>query len=159
MTSIAPHVKGSFVNLDHVNLVVRDITVAKRFYSEVVGLVVSEEFDIEEDSLSEGLGVPDARLHVIFWAVPGTDTRIEMVQYARSADSTIQSPNANAPGFGHLALRVDDIWAVHRTLVARGARFLSRPVTVGGGTQFCFFHDPEGNIIELIQPETSAPPA
>jgi Predicted ring-cleavage extradiol dioxygenase len=136
--------------LDHLNIVARDISALKPFYEHVLGLGIVSEFDISEAGLSTGLGVPGAELRVVFWEIPGSTTQIEMVQYLREADDSIQSPAANAPGYGHIAFAVDDIHTAHRILLDRGARFVSEPVLVGSDTWFCFLHDPEGNIVELI---------
>lgn len=54
-------------------------------------------------------------------------------------------------GYGHIALRVDDVAAAHARFVARGAPSLMEP---GPGSQpgmtIAFVADPEDNLIELL---------
>ncbi len=148
--------------LNHAGVVVADLAVSKAFYTDVLGLSPAQEFQIEDEQLSRGLGVPGARLDVIFWAVPGTATTIEMVRYLAPGDAAIApgraaaaggaEPPAFRPGYGHIAFTVADIDAAHAELARRGARFISGPVTVPGGIRFCFLRDPDGNIVEIIQP-------
>ena len=137
---------------NHFNVVVEDIDAIKEFYGKVVGLAIKDEFEISEPELSRGLGVDDAVLKVIFWHIPESDTTIEMVEYATPTSAPVAKEPTNRLGYGHLAFTVEDIDAVYEELSARGAEFVSPPVTVAGGVKFCFFKDPEGNILEIIQP-------
>lgn len=143
------------IGLNHVNVNVSDIAVARAFYRDVLGFEPVDEFEISDPELSTGLGVPDARLAVIFWALPGTQTTVEMIQYlapSHAAEAEAGDRPAFRPSYGHIAFTVADIEAAHAELTARGARFVSRPVTVPGGIRFCFLRDPDGNIVEIIQP-------
>jgi catechol 2,3-dioxygenase-like lactoylglutathione lyase family enzyme len=141
-----------FAGPNHFNVVVEDIDAIKSFYTDVVGLKIKDEFEISEPQLSRGLGVDDAKLKVIFWHIPESETTIEMVEYVSPTSVGVDKQTTNRLGYGHLAFTVADIDSVYDELTARGAAFVSPPVTVAGGVRFCFFKDPEGNILEIIQP-------
>lgn len=147
------------VGLNHINVVVSDIEKSKDWYCDVLGFVVDEAFEICEDDLSLGLGVPDAQLKVAFLTIPGSTTRVEMIEYASPTSSPLVEGPANAVGFGHFALEVDDVRARYEELMHQGVQFVSRPVDVSGGVRFCWFLDPDGNRVEIIQFGVDAPAA
>ena len=144
-----------FQGVNHVNVVVSDIDRAKEFYRDVVGLTIDEEFQVSDPELSRGLAVPDATLNAVFWNLPNSETRIEMIEYvappARELDASLL---ANRVGYGHLAFTVTDIDEAYGALKERGAPFVSPPVLVPGNVRFCWFKDPDGNLLEIIQPAT-----
>ena len=47
-------------------------------------------------------------------------------------------------------IRVDDCRATYEILLARGATFLTPPVTTGSETR-CFFADPDGHLFEISE--------
>ena len=51
-----------------------------------------------------------------------------------------------------MTMRVPDCQAAYQVLKARGAEFLTPPVTSEGGAQTrCFFRDPDGHLLEISQ--------
>lgn len=137
--------------LDHVNVVVSDIEKSKAWYCDTLNCTVQDAFRISEPDLSRGLGVPDAVLDVAFLLLPSSTTRIEMVQYVSPQASPTDVSRANSLGFGHFALEVEDVRATYDELVAKGVAFVSPPVDVNGTVRFCWFLDPDGNRVEIIQ--------
>ncbi len=62
---------------------------------------------------------------------------------------------ADTGGWAHLALEVTNLVATHAALVARGVSFQSPPEAYPPGSPLmliAFCVDPDGNVIELIQP-------
>jgi catechol 2,3-dioxygenase-like lactoylglutathione lyase family enzyme len=66
----------------------------------------------------------------------------------------------NVPGIRHLAFEVQDMDALCVRLRAAGVRFVSPPVTVPfpvgdkGTKRLCYFHDPDGTLLEVAAYET-----
>ena len=61
------------------------------------------------------------------------------------------APPADPERLDHLfTMRVDDCQATYDELVARGAAFLTPPVTHGAETR-CFFRDPDGHLFEISE--------
>ena len=50
----------------------------------------------------------------------------------------------------HLGILVDDVDAVARKLVDAGVRIIYPPNSALGDVKTCFFADPDGNALELI---------
>jgi glyoxylase I family protein len=142
-----------FAGLHHCNVVVSDLDRSKTFYTEVLGLTLAEEVEAAEDELSRGLGVPDAKLRAAFFDLPDSTTQVEMIQYIAPDSAPLPAGRLNNDvGYGHLAFRVEDIDAEYERLLSHGVEFISSPVTLEGGLRFCWFRDPDGNTLEIIQP-------
>lgn len=144
------------MTFDHVNLVVRDMQVAREFYGGVLGL--RETFDriLEGEWIEAVVGVPGAIARCVFFESEGSNVRLELLQYLQPQDGFEPEEQPHAPGFRHMAFTIDDIDAWHAKLMAAGAEFVSAPVTVpfsvGGRTKrLCYFRDPENNILELAE--------
>ena len=62
-------------------------------------------------------------------------------------------------GYGHWALAVDDLDAAFTRLTGSGAEAVWPPAdAVQPGARFAYVKDPEGNLIELIQPPAGTTP-
>lgn len=144
--------------LNHANLIVSNLERSRKFYTEVLGLKVLMETEIDEAQFARGVAIPGAKVRGIFFQVPGTPTAIEMFEYVAPMKSkTI--PGDWLPsdvGVGHIAFEVDDIDAAYENLQKHNVDFVSAPVTIPtshkdvGGVRFCYFKDPDGILLELI---------
>jgi catechol 2,3-dioxygenase-like lactoylglutathione lyase family enzyme len=129
---------------DHVGLSVADLDAQRRFYGDALGLV----------ELEEHVEVPAAQVRsVILRALSGL--KIELIERAGSAPQTFSDPldGAGVQGYFHWALYVDDLDEAFAAVIAAGAREVSGPAGAARpGVRFAYVHDPEGNLLELIQP-------
>jgi catechol 2,3-dioxygenase-like lactoylglutathione lyase family enzyme len=78
----------------------------------------------------------------VFCGLPGDEDRLQL-----SPASLCEPP---APGFGHLALEVDDLDEVLAMLRRHGVGPDHAPVSVPG-LRLCYVHDPDGYAVELIE--------
>ena len=141
-----------FGSFHHQNVTVSDIARSKAFYTGLLGLEVIDEVYVDEPAFGEGVGIPGAAVHALFLKVPGQETFIEMLQYEGSGPDPVGDRGPDAVGLGHLALEVSDIEEVHGRLSEAGVEFVSKPVTMSNGVRWCYFRDPDGILLELIQP-------
>ena len=58
---------------------------------------------------------------------------------------------------GHIAFRTDDIEAFKRRLTEKGVPFSDYGAWAMNGWEQIFFHDPEGNVVEVHQDRSSQP--
>ncbi len=127
--------------LDHVGLSVGDLDSATDWYGSALGFQV--EFLFQIPVLRGAMMVNPAGL------------RIELLERGGSVDGGRASNPNDAlltRGWGHLALEVDDLDGTYRGLVAAGASGVWEPrQSPEPGVRMAFVHDPEGNLIELIQ--------
>ncbi|HVM50553.1 MAG TPA: VOC family protein [Candidatus Acidoferrum sp.] len=62
-----------------------------------------------------------------------------------------ETSNNELNGWRHLALRVDSIASAKAELEQKGVK-LDQPIKpAGGGGSVLFFHDPEGNLLHLVE--------
>ncbi|MDP6604693.1 MAG: VOC family protein [Dehalococcoidia bacterium] len=120
--------------LDNVGVAVTDLARAHDFYTRVLGM--------ESGPLSEGAGgfsaaLGDVALYVFTTEASGSP--------GRDADM-----NSNPPGIDHLAFEVDDYEGAQRELEARDVAFVHDSVGEAGGFRYRGFHDPDGNMIYII---------
>jgi lactoylglutathione lyase len=116
---------------------VRDLDAALRFYCEGLGL--KETRRIEN---------PQGKFTLVFVAAADTlDAEIELTYNWPTADGTPSEDYGSARNFGHLAFRVDDIYAVCAHLQAMGVT-INRPPRDG---HMAFVRSPDLISIELLQ--------
>lgn len=113
--------------IHHCSIKVTDMERAVRFYSEVLGL---QEVEIPSTFTPAGIHVR--------WFVLG-DEQIHLMP----ADAPDQLSSR------HFALHVDDARAAREQLQSHGVEF--QETTVIPGADRLFIHDPDGNLIELIE--------
>jgi glyoxylase I family protein len=145
------------VRLDHVNIVVSDMARAERFYGEVLGLRRGFERLLEGEWIERVTGLPGATAHCVFYEPEGGG-RVELLQYFSPTGEPLP-PNRlpQTPGLRHIAFEVEDLDALCERLRAAGVEFVSPPVEVpfqvadAGRKRLCYFHDPEGVLLEVAE--------
>lgn len=135
-------------SLHHAGLTVADLDRAVAFYREVCGLAVRDRFTVDGESFATGVGVPDAAGR--FAHLAGEDTRLELVEYEPAGD-TLDTPAINRPGTPHIGVEVADLDVFYADLPADVAT-VSEPQTTTSGTRILFLRDPEGNLVEILEP-------
>lgn len=119
---------GLFSKVDTITLRVADLSAAKQWYREKLGL--RELFRDQKENLA------------VFSV--GGDTSITLWQIKPEQTLT---PAAKAGCFP--ILMSDDVRKAHRALSERGVRV--DPVTSGGSVLWFAFYDPDGNRIEVCE--------
>ncbi len=122
--------------LHHVAVICADYEVSKRFYTEVLGLVVLAE--------THRPGRSSTKLDL---AVPG-GTRIELFSFP---DPPVRPSFPEARGLRHLAFSVSDLDREIADLTSRGLAVEDVRTDGLTGKRFTFFRDPDGLPIELYE--------
>ncbi len=129
--------------LNHVAIVVPDLSAASAVYRDTLGATVSSPVDL----LTHGVTVA-------FVDLP--NTRIELLQ-PLGLNSPIAKFLASHPsgGIHHLCYEVDDIYAARDKLIRKGARIVGEgePAVGAHGKPVLFLHPKDfcGALIELEQ--------
>jgi lactoylglutathione lyase len=126
---------------DHVGLSVGDLDAAVAWYERALGLETEFPFAIP--------GLRGAMLK------SADGYRVELLERKGSMPGlTGALPNDAllTRGYGHFAVQVTDLEAVYARLVAEGAAGVWDPrPSPEPGVRMAFVHDPEGNLIELLE--------
>lgn len=129
--------------LNHVAIVVPDLSAAAATYTEMLGATVTVPLDL-----------PDHGVTTIFVELP--NSKIELL-YPLGENSPIQPFLDRNPsgGIHHICFEVDDIYSARDHLKAKGARVLGdgEPKTGAHDKPVLFLHpkDFNGTLIELEQ--------
>jgi catechol 2,3-dioxygenase-like lactoylglutathione lyase family enzyme len=129
---------------DHVGLSVADLDAQRRFYAGALGLTeVEEQFEMPEAHVRSA----------ILRAADGL--KIELIERGGSAPQEFADAydGAGVQGYFHWAVYVDDLASAYGKVLSAGATDVSAPAdAVRPGMRFAYVKDPEGNLLELIQP-------
>ena len=130
----------------HTMVRVSDLDASLDFYCNQLGLVETRRYE------NEG-----GRFTLVFLAAPGDvdrarDAKSPLVELTYNWDPEDYGGGRN---FGHLAYRVDDIYALCQRLMDGGVT-INRPPRDG---HMAFVRSPDGISIELLQKGDARPPA
>ncbi|MFN8441224.1 MAG: VOC family protein [Caldilineaceae bacterium] len=112
----------------HVALFTRNFAEMEKFYSQTLGFPVTRRWD-------------DAT--IIFINVGSTT--IELI-----GRDTAPASNSEPGAFNHLALHVANVDDAYQELLTKGIKIKAEPKNFKD-VRICFFFDPDGNTLELVQ--------
>jgi catechol 2,3-dioxygenase-like lactoylglutathione lyase family enzyme len=147
----------------HVGFVVRDLDASIHFYTAGLGLRLRHSQTQDNDYTRSLVGYADASLRIAQFQLPEGEPPesghiLELIEYV-APEGGPADLERNTIGAGHLAFLVDDIETMTASLAALGATPLSQPneITAGinKGGKAVYLHDPDGIMLELLQPANS----
>jgi catechol 2,3-dioxygenase-like lactoylglutathione lyase family enzyme len=145
--------------IDHVNIVVRDLERCVAFYRDVLGLKETMRAQLDGDWIEGVTGIPGVVADCVYLQPPA-GPRLELLCFKNPAGRPVERGELpNTLGLRHLAFQVDDIDAEHARLRAAGVEFIGAPQLVplatvrhvSGRKRLCYFHDPEGVLLEIAE--------
>lgn len=125
--------------IDHTMLRVRDLEKSLRFYVDVLGMQILRQNEY-----------PTGRFTNTFVGYQDEDagTTLELTY-----NWDQEEPYDRGNGWGHIALKVSDVYATSEYLKGHGVEFTKEPSPMKGGTRvIAFIKDPDGYPIELNEP-------
>jgi lactoylglutathione lyase len=133
------------MNYLHTMVRARDLDETLDFYCNKLGLVEVNRYDSEA-----------GRFTLVFLAAPGDADRARLGQSPLLEITWNWDPEEYQGGrnFGHLAYRVENIYAICQQLMDRGVT-INRPPRDG---HMAFIRSPDGISIELLQSGDALPP-
>ena len=145
----------------HFSFTVSDIDQSIEWYTNVLGLGAVHRQRQENEYTPILVGIPGAVLEVAQFAVPGAPGQVDPTCWSAWSTSLREAAiwgevATNAVGCAHLALIVTDIEHRYEHMRALGVAFRNPPVAISAGANAggfaCYFHDPDGITLELLQP-------
>ena len=129
----------------HINFVADDVDRLHDFYTQVLGLddIPIQSFPRPDATSSSGY---DGKIRF------ATDGKTQM--HLATKDLTVAFKNGeviNPIERGHIAFRTDDITAFMALLDSKGITYSDYGTAFAKEWHQVFFHDPEGNVIEVHQ--------
>ena len=134
----------------HVAISVRDIDRAVQFYTDVMGFEV--DFDNDHrcgEPLGNVVGLKDVDVRIVM--LKGYGLRVELFKYYNPAGRDLGPKRQCDFGLTHFAFSVKGIHSVYERLLNKGVEFNCPPQNLRPGVWATYFHDPEGNTMELVE--------
>ena len=136
------------LKLHHVNFCTTNVPGMDAFYRDVLGLE-------PEPSLAASRVTTGGYAGQVAFV---TDGQMQLHLAERDLGAGFRTGNAINPlERGHVAFRTDDIEGFKRHLRDKGVPFSDYGAWAMGGWEQIFFHDPEGNVVEVHQDRSSEP--
>jgi len=137
------------MRIDHIGIVVEDITRALQVYEAALGL-----------PLKEIVEVPDQQVKVAF--LPVGESNIELVQPTTDGTGIARYLAKRGEGIHHICIEVEDITASLKRLVEQGVELIDETPRQGAHGLVAFVHPKgaHGVLIELLEgrPEDAPSP-
>jgi catechol 2,3-dioxygenase-like lactoylglutathione lyase family enzyme len=140
------------VRLTHFGLCVSDAERSQRFYQEGLGFRLARELRVKGEPAATLLRLRGVELRAIY--LEHTGSVLELLHYAAPGHVVGDAPRPlNRLGLTHLSLEVEQLDALLPRLARLGGSVLEETrIEAGAGTRAIFVTDPDGTLIELIQP-------
>lgn len=144
---------GRLTGLAHAGIQVADAERSIAFY-ERLGLSVASRLTNGRPYIQRLVGYPGVTLEVVMMAIPGSSTRLEILEY-RGVEGTPIDPATANPGTGHVCFFVEELDEMYERLLAEGVDFVSPPqipdVGPNEGGRVVYLKDPDEIRVELLQ--------
>lgn len=140
-------------SFDHVNISVRDLDRAIRFYGETFGLTLMLRRTLSGDWFNAIRGTEGAVADCAILVNDDQSLRLEMLCFPTPP---VGPHGMDDVGIGHFAVIVDDIDVVRERAIRAGATPVGAVVDVPRsilpkGKRMCYLRDPDGILLELAQ--------
>lgn len=147
---------GMSLSLHHTGKTTTRYSELVTFYTVVLGakIVRESEWEQGQHELDARTGLEDSAGRVALLKF-GTGY-FEIIEFSSPRRAPSTPPILADTGLTHFALSCDDCVAEYQRLLDAGMQFNAPPWRTPAGGIFTFGHDPDGNIIELLQPAPSA---
>lgn len=134
----------------HTGIIVKDMAASVRFYKDILGLEIIQEFTDSSDYINEITGLTQGSAHFVKLKMEDGAV-LELLEYPTHPTSPHSLSIINV-GVCHIALRVNSADTAYATLQKYGINVLSKPVVSSEGIARVFFClDPDGVRVELVE--------
>jgi len=140
---------------DHTGITVSNLERSLAFWQNVLGFELSHRAHQTAELASEITGVKGAEISIAVVKAPGGH-KIELLEYLAPPDRKHVDLRPCDVGSVHVALTVDSLDAVLKTIAASGWKAAGKPQTLqsgpNAGKRVVYVRDPDGTTIEFMQP-------
>lgn len=144
--------------IDHINIVVKDLYAAKKFFLDL-GFNVLHEGSLTGTWMDAVTDLTNVKATYVSLGLKDGQTNLELIQYDVPSDmSHVEKSLPNQLGYRHLAFEVANIEGIVAKLKKKGYTFFSDiQVYEPSSKKLCYFYGPEGIILELAEYANTQP--
>lgn len=134
----------------HTGIIVKDMSSSVKFYRDILGMEVIQDFVDATDYINEITGLNGCSAHFI--KLKSEDgTVLELLEYPTHKTAPLAVSIINV-GICHIALRVHSAESAYHHLVSNNVEVISPPVLSSEGIAKVFFcKDPDGIRVEMVE--------
>ena len=136
----------------HVGITVSDLDATTEFYQSVFDCEIIAEFSVDGDAFATGVDIENASAEFVHLDLGSV--RLELVAYEPTGNDRLPA-DLNDAGATHIGITVDDVDEFYESLPS-SVETLSPPQTTETGTKICFLRDPDGTLIEVLNPNADS---
>lgn len=138
--------------LDHVGVVVEDLTAAIAFFTEL-GLTADPRMQVDGDWVDRVVGLAGVDVEIAMMRTPDGHSRLELTQFRapRVLRGEPYPPPPNVLGLRRIMFAVDDIHDVVRRLKNHGGELLGEIAQYEDMFLLCYLRGPSGIIVALAE--------
>jgi len=136
----------------HVGITVSDLDAATEFYQSVFDCETIAAFSVDGDAFATGVDIENASAEFVHLDLGSV--RLELVAYEPTGNDRLPA-DLNDAGATHIGITVDDVDEFYESLPS-SVETLSPPQTTETGTKICFLRDPDGTLIEVLNPNADS---
>lgn len=142
----------SFKKIDHINIVVKNLDAAKKFFL-LFGFTVQKEGVLEGKWIETVTCLKNVKAEYVALSLHDGETNLELLTFTNPENlSTHDNDVINKTGFRHMALIVEDIEKAVKDLKEKGIDFLSSIQEYKEtNKKLCYIRGPEGIMLELAE--------
>jgi catechol 2,3-dioxygenase-like lactoylglutathione lyase family enzyme len=142
------------ISADHTGITVSDLEQSLAFWRDVLGFELSHTAHQTGAMAKEITGVAGAEIKLAVLKAPGGH-KIELLEYLAPSDRKRLALKPCDVGSVHVALLVDDLYAVLESITASGWKAAGKPQMLTSGPnadkRVVYVRDPDGTTIEFME--------
>ena len=138
--------------LDHVSVVVDDLTAAKAFFT-TLGMTVEGEAPIEGEWVDRINGIEGIQVDIVMMRTPDGNGRLELTKFRNPKLVEIEPAIAppNALGLRSVMFTVENVDDTVARLLADGGELIGEVVEYQDKYKLCYMRGPAGIIVSLAE--------
>ena len=149
-----------FGNIIHIGVTVTDLDRSIAFYRDTLGLDFQGEILMDGPETEKIFAKKGVKARVAYLKAEGdlAAPPVELIQFV-GVEIEKRSMDLYRSGISEICFATDNIWGEYKRLTAMGVTFISEPAAFDftasgyGKSEACYFYDPDGVILELLQPQ------
>jgi catechol 2,3-dioxygenase-like lactoylglutathione lyase family enzyme len=138
--------------IDHINIVVRDLGGAKKFFLQF-GFEIAREGNLSGEWIETLTRLKNVKARYAALSLPGHETNLELLTFDSPVGEECPAIDVlTTIGYRHIAFAVENIEKVVDDLKAQGVTFFSEIRRYEEAKKkLCYFYGPEGIVLELAE--------
>lgn len=134
----------------HIGLYVNNLDIMMNFYKNVFNMKVVINQVEESQYIQKVLGVDGIKVHII--KLKADDGAMIELLKCNIEENMMEDKRLYTYGLSHIAITVEDLSKTFVELKNMGLKYISEPtISTDNYAKVCFFQDPEGNFLELVE--------